>query len=63
MENRIEKKWLTNKEVCKYLGISNKTWFTWRTKNLIPHSKINGIIRTSINDIDAFVESQKRDVA
>lgn len=63
MKSTPEKKWLTNKEVCEYLGISNKTWFNWRTKDLIPSSKICGVIRTNIEDIDAFLESKKRQVA
>lgn len=54
------KKWLKSKEVRKLLNISPGTLQSLRSKQLLPYSKIGGIIYYDAADIQKVLESQKK---
>lgn len=58
------KEWLTPKEVNKEFGFSTSTLAKWRMDNLnLIFSKMGKYIRYKRSDIEAFLESNKVEVA
>ena len=56
--------WLNPQEVKKYYGFSTSTLAKWRMNNLnLPFSKMGKYIRYKRSDIEAFLESNKVEVA
>ncbi len=49
--------WIGSEEVPNYLGVSRKTWQSYRDKKLIPFSQIGRKIKVKRSDLDAFIES------
>jgi len=50
-----DKRYYTEKEFCKLMGISRKTAFEWREKKMIGYIRTpSGIIRYRQTDIDKF---------
>ena len=61
IKNKI---WLTPKEVSKEYLFSTSTLGKWRMDNKnLPFSKIGKYIRYKRSDIEAFIESNKVEVA
>ena len=61
--NKLEE-WLTPKEVCKKYGFSTSTLAKWRMKKInLAFSKIGKYIKYKRSDIEAFIESNKVEVA
>jgi len=59
-----KKEWLTPKDVSNQYGFSTSTTAKWRMQNLnIPFSKMGKYIRYKRSDIEAFIESNKVEVA
>ena len=57
---KIEKIWLSVKEVELYLGYGNKaTQQKWRDSGMLPYYRIGKQILYKKNDIDDFVEKHK----
>ena len=56
-EEEINSQWIESVEVPKILGISRKTWQTYRDKRLIPFSQVGSKIYVKRSDIEHFMES------
>jgi hypothetical protein len=52
----VSKEWLRSSEVRKMLGISNGTLQNLRIKNILPHSKIGGLLYYRYQDIQKLLE-------
>ena len=51
----LEKRFYTEKEFCKLMGISRKTAFEWRGKKMISYIRTStGVIRYRQSDIEKF---------
>lgn len=53
--------WLNSEEVKRMLGISSKTWQTYRDERRIPFSQFGRKIYVKKSDLNAFMESNKID--
>ena len=49
---------LTPEQVCERYGISRWTLYQWTARNLIPHLKIQGVLRFRELDIEKWEESK-----
>ena len=52
----LEDTWLSSKQVQKILGISQKTWQTYRDKRLIKFSQVGQKIYVKASWLDSFLE-------
>lgn len=55
----IEDTWLSSKQVQKILGVSQKTWQTYRDKKLIQFSQIGQKIYVRASWLEEFMEKYK----
>ena len=51
----INSEWILSTEVPKILGVSKKTWQTYRNKRLIPFSQIGSKIYVKREDLNTFM--------
>jgi excisionase family DNA binding protein len=51
---------LSINDLSKYLGIKPKTLYSWVSKGVLPHYRIQGAIRFKRKDIDRCVEVCRR---
>lgn len=58
-KEEINRKWLDSEEARKMLGISPKTWQTYRNERIIPFSQIGRKIYVKFADIESYLESHK----
>lgn len=56
-EQEINSQWIESVKIPKILGISLKTWQTYRDKRLIPFSQIGSKIFVKRSDLVKFMES------
>ena len=56
-EKEINSQWIESVKIPKILGISLKTWQTYRDKRLIPFSQIGSKIFVKRADLVKFMES------
>lgn len=56
---KLDNLWLSSKEVQKILGISQKTWQTYRDKKLIPFTQVGQKIYVEAADLKKFMEDHK----
>lgn len=56
-EEEINSQWIESAKIPKLLGISQKTWQTYRDKRLIPFSQIGSKIFVKRADLEKFMES------
>lgn len=56
-EQEINSQWINSTQVPKILGISQKTWQTYRDKRLIPFSQIGSKIFVKREDLENFMNS------
>ena len=56
-EEEINSQWIESVKIPKILGISPKTWQTYRDKRLIPFSQIGSKIFVKRADLEKFMES------
>ena len=54
-DDEINSKWIESSKVPKILGISRKTWQTYRDKRLIPFSQIGSKIYVKQIDLEKFM--------
>lgn len=52
-------RWVESEEARKMLGVSAKTWQTYRDTRAIPFSQFGRKIYVKQSDLDAFLESHK----
>lgn len=57
----MEEKLLTYEDIVKLLGVAKITLYGWVCRAKIPFLKINGLVRFRQSDIDAWIESCKRE--
>jgi hypothetical protein len=55
-EQEINSQWIESVKIPKILGISLKTWQTYRDKRLIPFSQIGSKIFVRRSDLEKFME-------
>jgi excisionase family DNA binding protein len=53
-------KLLTPEDVCRILGIERSTLYSWTRKDLIPHVKINGLLRFREEEMASWLKSRER---
>ena len=53
----FKERWLTNKEVCEYLGISSRTLQQYRDNRTLSYSKIQGKLYYKASDIESMLMS------
>lgn len=56
-EQELNSQWIESVKIPKILGISQKTWQTYRDKRLIPFSQIGSKIFVKRADLVKFMES------
>jgi len=56
-EQEINSQWIESVKIPKILGISQKTWQTYRDKRLIPFSQIGSKIFVKRADLEKFMET------
>ncbi len=58
-DEQFKLRWIESKKVPPLLGISNRTWQSWRDKRLIPFSQFGAKIYVRLDDINSLLESHK----
>ena len=58
-EEELNSKWVESGEARKMLGISQKTWQTYRDKRIIPVSQFGRKIYVKRADLEAFLEGNR----
>lgn len=58
-KNEIKDKWIESKKVREILGVSQKTWQTYRDKKLIPFSQIGHKIYVLEEDLFEFMNKYR----
>jgi hypothetical protein len=56
-ESEINSQWIESIKIPKMLGVSRKTWQTYRDKRLIPFSQIGSKIYVRRSDLEGFMNS------
>ncbi len=52
-------RWIESKKIPPLLGISNRTWTSWRKNRVIPFSQFGSKIYVRLEDINNLLESHK----
>jgi hypothetical protein len=52
-----KEKWLDNQEVCLIMSITKRTLQTYKTKGLLPYSKLNRKNYYKLSDVQALLEA------
>lgn len=55
--DELSKQWIESTEARKMLGVSQKTWQTYRDRRVIPFSQIGRKIYVRMADLQGFMES------
>jgi len=58
-DDSIDDKWIESKKVKQILGVSQKTWQTYRDKRLIPFTQIGHKIYVLKEDLDNFMNNYR----
>jgi hypothetical protein len=53
----IQNNWLSSQQVQEILGISQKTWQTYRNNRMIPFSQIGQKIYVKASDLEEFLSN------
>lgn len=56
-EQEVSDQWIESVKIPKLLGISRKTWQTYRDKRLIPFSQIGSKIYVKHADLEQFMNA------
>lgn len=56
---QAQARWVESEEARKILGVSQKTWQTYRDTRALPFSQFGRKIYVKQSDLDAFLESHK----
>lgn len=56
-EEEINSQWIESVKIPKILGISQKTWQTYRDKRIIPFAQIGAKIFVKRADLEEFMQS------
>ena len=55
----LKKEFLSINELSEYLGIKTKTLYSWVSKGILPHYRIEGLIRFKKQEINQKMNSCK----
>ncbi len=58
-EEEVQNQWIESAEARKMLGVSQKTWQTYRDKRVIPFSQFGRKIMVKRSDLEAFLEGNR----
>ena len=58
-EEEKNSEWIESVKIPKLLGISRKTWQTYRDRRLIPFSQIGSKIYVKRSDLDEFMKNHR----
>ena len=58
-QNRSNKNWLDNKQVCELLKISSRTLQTYRNTGVLPYSQIGRKCYYKASNIEQFINQQQ----
>ena len=53
----LNRQWIESTEARKMLGVSQKTWQTYRDKRIIPFSQVGRKIYVRMADLQDYMES------
>lgn len=53
----IEDRWLSIKEICQHLGVSNDTVYKWIDKNGMPAHRMGRLWKFKKDEVDKWVKS------
>ncbi len=56
-QEEAKARWIESEEARKILGVSSKTWQTYRDTRALPFSQFGRKIYVKQSDLDAFLES------
>ena len=51
---------LSINDLSKYIGVKPKTLYSWVSKGVLPHYRMQGVIRFKRKEIDKWIEACKR---
>lgn len=54
-----EEKWLDNQEVCLMMNITKRTLQTYKSKGLLPYSRLNRKNYFKLSDVRALLETEQ----
>lgn len=54
-----EEKWLDNQEVCLLMNITKRTLQTYKSKGLLPYSRLNRKNYFKFSDVQALLEAEQ----
>ena len=57
----MEDRWLSMREICKYLGVSNDTVYKWINKHAMPTHRMGRLWKFKISEVDEWVRSGRTD--
>jgi hypothetical protein len=58
-EQLFQQQWIESKKIPPLLGISNRTWQSWRDKRIIPFSQFGSKIYVKLDDLNKLLEAHK----
>lgn len=56
VKQEVNNQWMFSDEARKMLGVSQKTWQTYRDKRIIPFSQVGRKIYVKRTDVESFME-------
>ena len=59
IQDEINSQWVLSTDARKELGVSQKTWQTYRDNNVIPFSQFGRKIYVKRSDLNAFLDSHR----
>jgi excisionase family DNA binding protein len=51
----MDDRWLSMREICKHLGVSNDTVYKWIDKNAMPAHRLGRLWKFKKDEVDAWV--------
>jgi excisionase family DNA binding protein len=54
---KLENRWLSIKEICEHLGVSNDTVYKWIEKNGMPAHRMGRLWKFQLSEVDEWVKS------
>lgn len=58
-EEENQSEWLTSEQAREILGVSSRTWQTYRNRRLIPFSQIGKTILVKKSDLEEFLKTHR----
>ncbi len=55
--NEMTDRWLSVKEICKFMGVSSYTVYRWVETHEMPVHRMGRLFKIKISEIDAWVKA------